>query len=74
MPNNLMQELWDLLIALIKAVGGIWDWLNEPLKIGLDLGVLGYIGVPPFTPISAFGVGILVIIGLWAVKSLLPLG
>lgn len=74
MPNNLFQTIYDLLIEFIKAVSSVWDWLNDPIKIGFDLGLLGYIGIPPFTPISAFGVGILVIIGLWAVKSLLPMG
>lgn len=74
MPNNLFQVLWDLLLNFIQAVSSVWEWLNKPIKIGVDLGIIGYIGIPPFTPISAFGVGILVIIGLWAVKSLLPMG
>lgn len=59
--GNVFQSLWNLVIALIEAIGSVWDWLTDPLIEG-------------FSPIELLGVGILVLIGAWVVKHLIPMG
>ena len=56
--SNVFQSIWNLAIALIEAIGSVWNWLTEPIIQG-------------FSPIELLGVGILVLIGAWAVKSLI---
>ena len=56
--SNVFDSIWSLAEALIKAIGSVWNWLSNPLIEG-------------YSPIDLLGVGILVLIGAWAVKSLI---
>lgn len=69
--ENILSNLWDIAITLIENVSLIWDWLNKPFNIGFEL--FGFtISLGSFVPIQLIGGGILVLIGFWFVKSLLP--
>lgn len=69
--ENILSNLWDIAIALIENVSAIWDWLNKPFKLEIDL-VLFQINLGSYVPIHLIGGGILVLIGFWFIKSLLP--
>ena len=38
--ENILGNLWDIAETLIRNIGMIWQWLNEPLKL-----VLNYLGL-----------------------------
>lgn len=76
------------MIGIINAIQGLMnifpsiiDWINKPLTLGFYLfgeganifGWDGFIGLNLGSPLSMIGVGALVLIGLWAVKKLVPL-
>lgn len=69
--ENILGNLWDIAIALIENVNDIWEWLNKPFKLEIDL-VIFQINLGSFVPIYLIGGGILVLIGFWFIKSLLP--
>lgn len=78
--DKFFQELWDLAISLLEMIGKVWDWLSSPLKI--DIPLLSNIPIIGnwfnislnYTPLQLLGVGLLLLIGLWVVKKLIPLG
>ena len=69
--ENILGNLWDIAITLIENINEVWDWLNEPFYIGFEL--FGFtISLGSFVPIHLIGAGILVLLGFWVIKSLLP--
>lgn len=69
--ENILENLWDIAISLIENVNTIWEWLNKPFKLAIDLKIFE-INLGSFVPIQLIGAGILVLIGFWFIKSLLP--
>lgn len=75
--EDVFITLWEIAETLIKNINRIWQWLNTeisfniPIKIpvilpdGIEI-ALGY------SPIELLGAGILVLLGLWVIKSLAP--
>lgn len=78
--TNILNELWNLIVALMGQMERVWGWLSEDIKIEiswLKLPVLlpdGLIINLGFSLLSVFGVGIIAILLLWVVKALVPLG
>lgn len=69
--ENILDNLWEIAITLIKNINRVWEWLNEPFHIGFEL--FGFtISLGSFVPIHLIGGGILVLLGFWVIKSLLP--
>ena len=69
--NNILGNLWDIAISLIENVNKVWEWLNEPFNISFEL--FGFtINLGSFVPIQLIGTGILVLLGFWFIKALLP--
>lgn len=78
--DNIINELWNLIISLIGQMERVWGWLSTDIKINIP-----WIKIPLLLPdglninlgfnlLSMFGVGIIVILLLWVVKALVPLG
>lgn len=78
--SNVFQSIWDLAENLIKAIGSVWSWLTTPIKIDIpfliDIPLIGgwFNMTLDYSPIGLLGVGVLVLIGLWVVKHIIPLG
>lgn len=69
--ENIILNLWEIAETLIKNISRVWQWLNEPFTIGFKL--FGFeISLGTFVPIHLIGAGILVLLGFWFIKSLLP--
>lgn len=69
--ENIIGNLWDIAETLIKNINRVWEWLNEPFYIGFEL--FGFtISLGSFVPIQLIGTGILVLLGFWFIKALLP--
>ena len=75
-----LLQLYNLFLGLIEAIGGVWEWLFEPIKIfpGLSfklfqwtITLIPVVEFPPILLISAGG--ILTLITWWAIKSLVPM-
>lgn len=78
--NNIINELWNLIISLIEQMGKVWSWLSNDIVIKIS-----WLRIPLLFPdgidinlgfnlLSFFGVGIIVILILWVVKALVPMG
>lgn len=78
--GNFFQALWEMLTTLIEYIGVVWEWLTEPLKIDIpllsDIPLIGgwFEWNLAFSPIELLGAGILLLLALWLVKNLIPLG
>lgn len=76
--EEIFINLWDIAETIIKNIGRVWQWLNQdiafsiPIKIPVILpdGIEVTLG---YSPIELLGAGILVLLGLWAIKSLAPM-
>ncbi len=68
--NNVFESLWNMAETLIKAIGSVWNWLTTPLEFK----VLGFPVDLGYSPIGLLGVGVLVLVSLWVVKHLIPMG
>lgn len=69
--ENIILNLWEIAEAIIKNINKVWEWLNEPFNIGFEL--FGFnISLGSFVPLHLIGGGILVLLGFWIVKALLP--
>lgn len=69
--ENILGNLWDIAITLIENINRVWEWLNEPFTIGFEL--FGFtISLGSFVPLHLIGGGIIVLLGFWVIKSLLP--
>lgn len=78
--DKILITLWDLIEALVKNMSMLWDWLSQDIKINIS-----WLKIPVILPdgidislgfsfLSVFGAGITILILLWVVKSLVPLG
>lgn len=80
MFEGFMIGIVNAIQSLMSIFPSVISWLNQPLKLGFSLfgegfnlfGWDGYIGLNLGSPLSLIGVGALVLIGLWAVKKLVP--
>lgn len=78
--EKFFQQLWDLAKSLLQVIGKVWNWLTTPLKI--DIPLLSNIPIIGnwfnislnYTPLQLLGAGLLMLVGLWVVKKLIPLG
>lgn len=69
--ENILINLWEIAESLIRNISKVWQWLNEPFEIGFEL--FGYsISLGSFVPLHLIGGGILVLLGFWFIKALLP--
>lgn len=77
--EDIFLSLWEIAETIIKSVNKIWEWLNRNISVNLPLKIpvllpdgiefsLGY------SPLELLGAGILVLLALWVIKSLIPLG
>lgn len=78
--SNVFDSIWNMAKSLIQAMGTVWNWLVTPLSINVpllsDLPLIGgwFNMNLAFSPIELLGVGILLLLVLWVVKNLIPLG
>lgn len=70
--GDIFKMFWGLAISLLNAISSIWGWLITPISLGFDLPIIGYVGIPPFTPFFVIGVGFTTILLLWLIKALVP--
>lgn len=70
--KNILNEMWDVAINLIKGIDAIWEWLKAPVELGFNIPIIGYIGLPSFTPIGIIGAGLLAFMVFWLIKALVP--
>lgn len=74
--NNIVAWLWKIGVNIINAIGQVWEFLTKPLSQSLSLPswltfLLDTFGISDFTPLSLLlGSGIVILIGIWIVKSL----
>lgn len=76
---DILNSLWSLAEKILLNISRVWEWLNTTLRInlGLKIPIIFPDGINfdfGYTPLELLGVGILVLIGLWLVKSLIPMG
>lgn len=70
--GNLMSEIWLLGMSLLNGIVGLWEWLNEPIKLGFE--VFGfYIGIEPVAPIWFVGGGLISLMIYLFIKALVPM-
>lgn len=78
--NNFIESIYNMAVGLIEVIGVVWNWLSDPLKIDIPLLrniplVGGWFNISlNYSPLEFIGVGILVLLILWIIKSLIPLG
>ena len=78
--SNVFDSIWSLVIALIQAIGSVWNWLTTPLKVDIPLLsniplIGGWFNISlDYSPLGLLGAGILLLIALWVVKHIIPLG
>lgn len=78
--NSFIKSIYDMAIGLIDAIGYVWNWLSKPIKIDVPLLsniplIGGWFNITlEYSPIELIGVGIALLLVLWVVKSLIPLG
>lgn len=76
--ENIFVNLWEIAETIIKNINKVWNWLNTEIAFNIPIRIpvvlpdgievsLGY------SPLELLGVGILVLLGLWAIKSLAPM-
>lgn len=76
--EDIFNNLWEIAVSIIKNINKVWDWLNRdisvniPIKIPVILpdGIALSFG---YSPLELIGAGILVLLGLWLLKSLIPM-
>lgn len=76
--EDIFINLWNIAESIIKNINRVWVWLNTeiafsiPIKIPVILpdGIEVSLG---YSPLELLGVGILVLLGLWLIKSLVPM-
>lgn len=67
----IINALWDFVLTLLAGISSLWDWLNNPINLNIDLGLFK-IGIPTFTPLSLVGAGLIGLVIWWFIKSLVP--
>lgn len=66
---EILNDLWSLIEKVLANISRVWDWLNTTLSIN----ILGISFDLDYSPLQLLGVGILVLIALWFIKSLIPM-
>lgn len=75
---GIFGALWDVVMTMIAAIGSAWEWLSKPLELNI-----GWLKIPlilpdglvikmSWSPIALLGGSILLLLGLWLVKALVP--
>lgn len=78
--ENFIDSIYKMAIGLIEVIGYIWNWLSQPIRINVpllaDLPLIGgwFNLTLQYSPIELLGVGIALLLVLWVIKSLIPLG
>lgn len=76
--EDIFNTLWNIAETIIRNINRVWEWLNTDISINIPVKIpvilpdgiaisLGY------SPIELLGAGILVLLGLWILKSLIPM-
>ena len=76
--EDIFVTLWEIAETIIRNINKVWVWLNTEISINIPIRIpvvlpdgievaLGY------SPLELLGVGILVLLGLWVIKSLAPM-
>jgi len=76
--ENIFLRLWEMAEVIIKNINKVWEWLNNDLSINIPIkipvilpdGIAVSLG---YSPIELLGAGILVLLGLWVIKSIIPM-
>lgn len=75
--NNIISWLWKMAVNIVNVIGQVWEFLSSPLSQSLSLPswltyLLDTFGISDFTPLSLLlGSGIVILVGIWIVKSFL---
>lgn len=69
---GLFESLISVSMQLMRAVGSVINWLQQPLELGFRIPVIGFVGLNLGSPLTLIGSGILGLIVFWAVKSIVP--
>lgn len=76
--ENIFVNLWEIAESLIKNINKVWQWLNNDISINIPLkipvilpdGIAVSLG---YSPIELLGAGIVILLGLWVLKNLIPM-
>lgn len=76
--ENIFVNLWEIAETLIRNINKVWQWLNNDISINIPLkipvilpdGIAVSLG---YSPIELLGAGIVILLGLWVLKSLIPM-
>ncbi len=76
--ENIFLRLWEMAETIIKNINKVWEWLNNDISINIPIeipvilpdGIAVSFG---YSPLELIGAGILVLLGLWVLKSLIPM-
>ena len=80
LDGNFFESIWDMAEDFIKVMGTVWNWLVSPLEINVpllsDMPLVGswFEWSLNYSPLQLLGVGISLLLVLWVVKNLIPLG
>lgn len=78
--GNFFGTLWNAILVFIEVIGVVWNWLSSPIE--LDIPLLSNIPLIgnwfqwslDYSPFELLGDGILLLVVLWFVKNLVPVG
>lgn len=76
--EDIFNTLWNIAETIIRNINRVWVWLNTKISISIPIKIpvilpdgievsLGY------SPMELLGAGILILLGLWIIKSLTPM-
>lgn len=68
--KQIFESLWDFIINMSKIIGEVWDWLNEPIHLGID--ILGLSWGVSFTPMMLTGGVLISLLVLGFIKAFMP--
>ncbi len=76
--ENILGNLWNIAETLIKNINRVWEWLNNDISINIPIEIPvilpdGIVVSFGYSPLELIGAGILVLLGLWVLKSLIPM-
>lgn len=78
--DNLFNSLYNMAKGLILVMGEVWNWLTNPIEIDVpllsDIPLIGswFEWSLDYSPLEFLGVGIGLLLVLWFVKNLIPVG
>lgn len=74
--ENILSELWNLILTLLEYISNVFDWLFKPLELSIDIPItIPYLlenGISwswdlGVTPVSLLGVGLVGLVIYWLV-------